>query len=386
MKKDNFKFIDICSGIGGFHQVMKRHGGKCVFASEIDPIPAKVYKDNYNIDSLQDITKVNIEDIPYHDVLCAGFPCVSFSKAGHQKGFEDIRGQIFFYIAKILEYHKPKYVVLENVRNLVNHDNGNTWSVISKVLKELGYGITEIPIICNPIQLGIPQYRERVVILGVYGEDTVKIFNDLLKNQCNSILTDFVFETNPDEKYKISIYEEQVLQMWDDFKQGIKERILGFPVWGSYLKVVSDKELENLPDWKKKIILKNQELYLNNKQFIDFWLHKYNYFEGVKPTHCKFEWQVGDNIQSVWEGIIQFRPSGVRVKKPDYFPALVAMVQIPIIGPLKRRLTPREAARLQGFPEDFIYDKLDKFAYKQFGNAINVDIVDYFVSKMFEKY
>lgn len=386
MKKDNFKFIDICSGIGGFHQVMKRHGGKCVFASEIDPIPAKVYKDNYNVDSLQDITKVNVEDIPYHDVLCAGFPCVSFSKAGHQKGFEDIRGQIFFYIAKILEYHKPKYIVLENVKNLVNHDNGNTWCVISKVLKELGYGITEIPIICNPIQLGIPQYRERVVILGVYGEKSLKIFNDLSKNQCKSVLTDFVFETNPDEKYKISVYEEQVLQMWDDFKQGVQEKVLGFPVWGSYLKVVNDKELEDLPDWKKKYILKNQELYLNNKQFVDFWLHKYNYFEGIKSTHCKFEWQAGSVIQSVWDGIIQFRPSGIRVKKPDYFPALVAMVQIPIIGSLKRRLTPREAARLQGFPEDFVYDTLDKFAYKQFGNAINVDIVDYFVSKMFEKY
>lgn len=383
-----YKFVDICAGIGGFHQVMTRHGGECVFASEVDPIPASVYKKNYGIDALNDISKVKVEDIPKHDVLCAGFPCVAFSKAGNRLGFDDDRGQIFFYIAKILEYHKPKYLVLENVKNLVSHDSGNTWRVICSILKEIGYGITETPILCNPIQLGIPHNRERVVILGVYGESALKIENDLPKNRCKNIFEDFEFDKDVDKKYYISKQEETSINMWDEFIRGIKEKYISFPVFGEYLKEMTDAEKEKVVKWKQPFIPKIENLYLNNKEFIDEWLKKYKYFENVLHSHSILEWQAKTDINNIWDGVLQFRPSGIRVKRVESFPTIVSMnyTQIPIIGPLHRRLTPNEVRKLQGFSDDFKYDNVDKYAYKQFGNAINVDIIDYFVAKLFKEY
>jgi DNA (cytosine-5)-methyltransferase 1 len=136
-----FKFIDLFAGIGGFHIAMEKLGGECVFASEIDAAAIKTYYDNFQIDSNHDITKTNADDIPSFDVLCAGFPCQAFSKAGHQKGFSDTRGTLFFDIERILKFHlnkykKPKMIVLENVRNLVSHDDGNTWLTIKNILKK----------------------------------------------------------------------------------------------------------------------------------------------------------------------------------------------------------------------------------------------------------
>ena len=125
-------------------------------------------------------------------------------------------------------------------------------------------------------------------------------------------------------------------------------------------------------------------MYLDNKEHIDKWLEKYNDLEKFTPTDRKFEWQAGKSIDTIWDGIIQFRPSGIRVKRPDTFQALVAMVQIPIIGRLKRRLTPREAARLQSFPDSFIPNSNDHQAYKQFGNAVNVNVVEHLAKQLFD--
>ena len=173
MKK--FKFIDLFSGIGGFHQAMEQLGGTCVFASDIDKYAIETYKDNYGIDSDHNIRDVKEEDIPKHDVLCAGFPCQAFSKAGKQKGFKDeTKGTLFFEIERILAYHKTKYIILENVRNLVSHDHGNTWKTIYSHLKKLGYRLTPQPLIISPHQLGVPQLRERVVILGIYDPENNK--------------------------------------------------------------------------------------------------------------------------------------------------------------------------------------------------------------------
>ena len=137
---------------------------------------------------------------------------------------------------------------------------------------------------------------------------------------------------------------------------------------------------------KKSFVDRNRKLYIDNKKFIDKWLLKHNYLEDFIPTHKKFEWQAGTSIDSIWEGIIQFRPSGVRVKKPDVYPALVAMVHIPIVGKYKRRLTPRECARLQSFPEDFKIVSTDQQAYKQFGNSLNVQIAKHIFKKVKEQY
>lgn len=383
---NSFKFIDLFSGIGGFHQAMENLGGECVFASEIDAHCIETYYNNYKVNADHNVREVVAEDIPEHDVLCAGFPCQAFSKAGFQKGMSDTRGTLFFEIERILKHHKTKYIVLENVRNLVSHDNGNTWCTIHSHLKALGYRLTPVPIIISPHQFGIPQLRERVVILGLYDpsnadKDLEIKFDELLSKEDNSIYS-VLDDCRVDDKYYISEKEEYVLTAWDEFYKGITETVIGFPIWAEFFK---DKDSEeDFPAWKKEFIKKNKALYQSNQEFIDEWLTKYNNLEDFTPTQRKMEWQAGNKIDSLWEGVIQFRPSGIRVKTPTTFPALVAMVQIPIVGKYKRRLTVREAARLQSFPNSFIPDSDDHQAYKQFGNAVNVKVIEEAAKKLFE--
>lgn len=150
-----------------------------------------------------------------------------------------------------------------------------------------------------------------------------------------------------DKKYYISKREEKVLNCWDEFIHGIKEKVLGFPVWAFEFSKDYDYSISDYPNWRKNFIGRNRRLYENNKTFIDSWLKKWNYLQDFTTTEQKLEWQCGADCESVWDGIIQFRPSDITVKRPNVFPALVAMVQIPIIGKVRRRLTPREAARLQ---------------------------------------
>ena len=388
--KKGFKFIDLFAGIGGFHQAMTNLGGKCVFASEIDEFAIQTYKENYGIDAGVNIRDVDEKDIPKHDVLCAGFPCQSFSKAGHQKGFEDeTRGTLFFEIVRILKYHKTPYIILENVRNLTAHDDGNTWKVIKNSLKELGYVITEEPIIISPHQLGIPQVRERVVILGIHKSLKIKELKIELPNYDKDkidFMNSGIIETGKvDKKYYISKHEEKVLTCWDEFIKGIKEKVIGFPIWSDEFGKEYKYTDKGYPKWKEDFIRKSRQLYDNNKDFIDKWLKKWNYLEDFTMTEQKFEWQCGKDCKSVWEGLIQFRPSGVRVKRPSVFPALVAMVQISIIGRERRRLTPREAARLQSFPDSFKCNSNDHQAYKQFGNAVNVKVIEYMAKQLFEQ-
>lgn len=374
MKK--FKFIDLFAGIGGFHQAMVQLGGQCVYASEIDKFCIERYKENYNIDADHDITKINPEEVPDHDVLCGGFPCQAFSKAGKQKGFEETRGTLFFYIEKILQAKKPKYIVLENVRNLVSHDNGNTWKVIRQHIIDCGYRITENPIIISPHQLGIPQLRERVVILGVYDPDNTDKYLNInlgtMKDKKDNSIESILEPNNNEDKYKISKQEERVLSAWDEFYKMIDLKVIGFPIIVDFFDGHIDPDY---PNWKKQFVEKNHALYVLNKNAIDRWIKKWKVYETFTPTQRKMEWQAGSSIESIWEGLIQFRPSGVRVKSPNCFPALVAMVQVPIVGKYKRRLTIREAARLQSFPDSFIFDSNDHQAYKQFGNAVNVNVI-----------
>lgn len=388
----SFKFIDLFSGIGGFHQAMKQLGGECVFASEIDSFCNAEYELNYHLSSDINIRDKKEEDIPHHDVLCAGFPCQAFSKAGKQAGLEDqIRGTLFFEIVRILKYHHTPYIILENVRNLVSHDNGNTWSIIQKSLRDLGYRTTTEPLILSPHHFGIPQNRERVIILGKYDPENIEVplavdFGKLKEKKENSIY-DVLEEGKVDDSYYISKYEEMVLQAWDEFYQGINLKIIGFPIWADFFKY--DGSLEEFPDWKADFVRKNVKLYRENQEFIDSWLEKYNNLKDFAPTHHKMEWQCGTRINSVWEGVIQFRPSGVRVKTPDCFQALVAMVQIPIIGRYRRKLTVEEAARLQSFPVDdekepFIVDANRQQAYKQFGNSVNVEVIRRAAEVLFE--
>jgi DNA (cytosine-5)-methyltransferase 1 len=179
-RSDSFKFIDLFCGIGGFHIGFSRQGGECVFASDWDKYSQKTYAANFPGTPLNgDITKVALEDIPKHNVLCAGFPCQPFSIAGVSKknslgrkhGFEDERqGNLFFNIAAILEHHRPEAFVLENVKNLKSHDKGNTLKVIMSILeKDLGYKVQARVLDAQSL---VPQHRERIFIVGFREERT----------------------------------------------------------------------------------------------------------------------------------------------------------------------------------------------------------------------
>ncbi len=387
----SFKFIDLFCGIGGFHQAMKSLGGECVFASDIDEDCRKTYEVNYGITPVGDITKIEAADIPPHDVLCGGFPCQAFSKAGNRLGFDDpTKGTLFFDICRILKYHHPKYVLLENVRNLASHNHGKTWNVIHDKLEELGYNLLPEPVIFSPHYLGIPQHRERVYIMCIR-KDIGKVHpftftkEQIIPCTINSILQDDGEIPNIKE-YRISSDLEDLINLWNEFIRNIKvEKLPSFPVWSDRLSDLDTTEdLSQYPLWKRNFILKNNELYVNNRQFIDGWLkraRKNPLFFGAK---AKLEWQAGQTKDpDIWEQIFQFRPSGIRIKVNTYFPALVAIVQTSIIGSKKRFLTPRECARLQSFPENFLPDVKQQQAYKQFGNAVNVECVKLFARHMF---
>lgn len=387
----SFKFIDLFCGIGGFHQAMKSLGGECVFASDIDEDCRKTYEMNYGITPVGDITKIEAADIPPHDVLCGGFPCQAFSKAGNRLGFDDpTKGTLFFDICRILKYHHPKYVLLENVRNLASHDHGKTWNVIHDKLEDLGYNLLPEPVIFSPHYLGIPQHRERVYIMCIR-KDIGKVHpftftkEQIIPCTINSILQDDG-EIPSIKEYSISSDLEDLINLWNEFIRNIKvEKLPSFPIWSDRLSDLDTTEdLSQYPLWKRNFILKNNELYVNNRQFIDGWLKRARQNPLFFGAKAKLEWQAGQTKDpDIWEQIFQFRPSGIRIKVNTYFPALVAIVQTSIIGSKKRFLTPRECARLQSFPENFLPDVKQQQAYKQFGNAVNVKCVELFARHMF---
>ena len=159
-----FKFIDLFAGIGGIRLAMQEAGGTCVFSSEWDKQAQNTYEDNFGERPHGDITKIQAKDIPEHDLLAAGFPCQSFSIIGERKGFADTRGTLFFDIERILRENRPYAILLENVKNLVSHDQGRTFRTIIFKLEELGYHVYWK--VLNGLNFGIPQKRERIVIVG----------------------------------------------------------------------------------------------------------------------------------------------------------------------------------------------------------------------------
>lgn len=392
MKK--FKFIDLFCGIGGFHQALSGLGGECVYACDIDADCRKTYERNYGIHPDGDITKVSECDIPEHDVLCAGFPCQAFSKAGKRLGFADeTKGTLFFDILRILKYHKPKYALLENVRNLASHDHGNTWKVIHDSLVEAGYNVLDEPVIFSPHYIGVPQHRERVFIMCVRKDvGTLPRFYFNIERIPDCSIDDILLSDNEIdnlEKYRLKPQMIAWIDNWNIFLQGIKcDKLPGFPIWADSLCAMEDNPMigdwDEMPRWMKNFIKKNSELWEKNKDFIDQWLPVAKENPLFFGSKAKLEWQAGETKHpNVWQHIMQIRPSGLRVKPGTYFPALVAITQTSIVGSRKRFLTPRECARLQSFPDNFIYDDKIAQAYKQFGNSINVELVKLFARYMF---
>ena len=385
--KKNFTYIDLFAGIGGFHCAMNEiSGGKaeCIFASEIDANAKEVYKNNFDIEPLGDIRNIDPSNFKSFDVVCGGFPCQTFSKAGKQDGFKDPRGTLFKEIIRIIEYYpferRPKILFLENVRNLISHDEGFTWKTIRHEISKIGYNVINVPLVVSPKDVGVPQLRDRALILAVR-EDLYKgdIVVNIEKKSKNSLSIYDVLSDQKEGSKEMTEQQEYAVKCREEFIQNINRKIIGFPIWSDefgkkYL-------LDNLPKWKQKIILSNRKLYEENKEFINRWLKKRDIRQKLIPTYRKFEWQVGNKINSPFEGIIQFRPSGIRVKLPTESPALVALVQLPYIGAEKRSISIKEAVRLQSFPDTFIPDKSCSQAFKQFGNAVNVKVIKHVFSE-----
>jgi DNA (cytosine-5)-methyltransferase 1 len=195
----------------------------------------------------------------------------------------------------------------------------------------------------------------------------------------------FLDFNNEDQRLTLTEYELKVLEIWDDFYQGIRknDQVIGFPIWSEDFKDTRDKTIK-LPEWKQKFVDRNIALYQRNKDFIDKWLSDNNNLQDLTPTHRKFEWQCGEKCESIWGGLIQFRTSGVRVKAPDKFSTLVAMNHQQIIGKLKRRLSIHESKLLQSFPPDFKLDDSNA-SLKQLGNSVNVKVVASIVKAMREQ-
>jgi DNA (cytosine-5)-methyltransferase 1 len=401
----SFKYVDLFAGIGGFHAALSALGGVCEYASEIDESASRIYLRNWGIKPAGDITlSANEEnmEVPCHDVLVGGFPCQPFSKSGKQLGMEEARGTLFWNIARIIEVHKPKIVLLENVRNIAGPRHAHEWEVIIRTLRELGYRVSSQPLVVSPHRIapefgGRPQFRERVLIAATLCEkstssiaiepETLDLskFYDNWDPQDWRLKAHLPIERNMSKKEKAGLQltenELRWLEAWNEFililKKKIGENIThGFPLWVDDWVHIDDLVIpRNTPDWKKNFLTKNSEFYTTHQKELDRWLKKWNNLEGFPPSRRKFEWQAQD-AKDLWNTVLHFRPSGIRAKKPTYVPALVAMTQTSVLASHKRRLSVREAARLQGFPDwfDFV-DQPDSVSYKQLGNAVNVGVI-----------
>jgi len=201
IKNPTFKFIDLFAGIGGFRIAMQNLGGSCVFSSEIDRYAQKTYDTNFGEVPFGDITKVNENDIPDHDVLCAGFPCQAFSIAGYRKGFTDKgRGDLFFEIIRILQDRKPKAFLLENVKNLKTHNKGSTLKLIYKELENIGYYVKDA--VLNTMDYGnLPQNRERIYIVGFLSKGEFNQFEFPKKIKLTKTIHDCLISNKVEEKY-----------------------------------------------------------------------------------------------------------------------------------------------------------------------------------------
>lgn len=409
MKPYNFKFVDLFAGIGGFHQAMRYLGGECVMVSEINEACINTYKLNFNTKDIRgDVRKIDPTTIPNFDVLCAGFPCQPFSKAGAQEGFNDKkRGNLFYVIMDILDAHQEvKFIILENVRNLA--DKSENWDIIKTELMKRNFYITEEPVILSPHNFGIPQVRERVYILGIRKDIRNEniLTNGFIhisdleleehKNKDNCKLGDAwtILNSYVSDDYLISDEQELMINAWDEFRINTGIKTIGYPIWINsfgvgikYNKVFRRKlNYEDMPNWKKRFVDNNRKLYLDNKEFIDQWIKKYDMMNRIK-LYQKFEWNCGTDVDNIRNTIIQIRQSGIRVKRPTYYPSLVAMVNTPIIWDKQknhfRRITPQEAANLQNFNKRYKFSGSDKQAYRQLGNSVNVRVLKILGEKLF---
>ncbi len=463
MKREEIRFIDLFAGLGGFHIALEELGGHCVFASELKGDLQNLYKRNFgDIPWIEgDITKVNLEEIPVHDILCAGFPCQPFSQAGKRMGFEDEgRGNMFNYICKVIlaqKENKPAYLLLENVANLRGHDNGNTWRIIQEKLDALGYWVKGD--ILSPHQFGFPQHRKRMYIVGVRKDigsiDAFTFPEGKSESLCN--IRDII---DPEDTNIQILRPETIrqLKVWQNFISLIKHHgghIPQFPVWamefgadypfenfapcmldrnallgrhGKLGQIIDGKTFDEclkqlpiyaqsdrsmvFPKWKIRYIQQNRNFYNQHHAWIDDWIGRIRTWEN---SFQKLEWNCGgDDNWSIYDKLIQFRASGIRIKQATYSPALnLVGTQIPILPWVElpepcipkytddqlsiygikrcditrgRYLSIREAAKLQGMENlDFTGLSTTRI-YEALGNAVNTQVVKRIAFKLLDTY
>lgn len=324
-KNYTFKFIDLFAGIGGFRLALQNLGGKCVFTSEWDKDAQRTYRANFGEIPFGDITNERVKNyIPQDfDVLCAGFPCQAFSIAGKRGGFDDTRGTLFFDVAEIIRKHKPKAIFLENVKGLRSHDKGKTLETILNVLRnDLGYFVPE-PQIVNAKDFGVPQNRERIYIVGFRDDTGISEFEyPEPKNQL-VVFSDIKERVVPATKYFLSTQYVQTLVNHKARHEG-KGNGFGY-------EIIPDNGIANA------IVVGGMGRERNlvyDHRITDF----------TPTTHIK------GTVNR--EGI--------------------------------RKMTPREWARLQGFPDSYIIPVSDASAYKQFGNSVAVPAIQATATKILE--
>jgi len=411
------RYVDLFAGIGGirmgFTTALDRLGisSKCVLSSEIDPKACQTYKMNFSEYPSGDVK--DIYDVPPFDMMLAGFPCQPFSYAGKRKGFGDTRGTLFFEIERILDQNRPKAFLLENVRGLKTHDGGRTFETIISNLHRLGYGTHEL--ILNSSDFNVPHNRVRLYILGILGatpsmslvsdygavdshtykdqSEQLTFFNSFLPK--SSSVVKYVLEDEVDEKYYCS----------DMFESQLKSAIGNDLSKLHGYRLIDYRGGQSLHSWElgtkgkcSQAEIRFMNMLLQNRRKHEFGTHQ----DGKKLTKNQImSFYKDSDIDAVIESLIIkgylkeeagcYNPTAGNMSfevfkflDPESISITLTSSDANRIGVIQnnrpRRITPRECARLQGFPESYIVHPDDSSAYKQFGNTVSVPVIEAVVS------